>query len=104
MRNDIGTIASLCAIVAVLAGGLRWVYGAIARLERAVKTVESRSKELKPNGGSSLADNVNAIRKTVDEHSATLARQDDALREQGAAITRLALNLTPASSPAPPQK
>jgi hypothetical protein len=101
MRNDIGTIASLCAIIAVLAGGLRWVYGAIARLERAVKTVESRSKELKPNGGASLADNVAAIRKTVDQHSATLAKQDDALREQGAAITQLALHLasTPPTTP-----
>jgi hypothetical protein len=103
MHGDLGTIASLCAILVTVGGGLRWLYRAIARLEHAVKVVEGRSVQLTPNGGSSIKDDITAIRKTVDAHSQTLARQDDSLRDQGAAITRLAERFDNERPPAPGQ-
>jgi hypothetical protein len=99
MHGDLGTVASLCAILVTVGGGLRWVYRAVVRVEHAVKVVEGRSTELLPNGGGSLRDDVSLIRQAVDAHSDTLACQDEVLREQGEAIARLAARLETETMP-----
>ena len=77
------TAASISAVLVFLGVLGRWIHRWFARLEHAVNVVEQRSQQLEPNGGSSLRDDVTAIRRALDQHTADLA----ALHTQVDAIT-----------------
>ena len=76
------TAASISAVFVFLGVLGRWIHRWFARLEHAVGVVEQRSQQLEPNGGSSLRDDVTAIRAALGQHTADLAslhKQVDAL-------------------------
>jgi hypothetical protein len=72
------TAASISAVLAAAAVAARWLHRWLNRIEHAVAIVEQRSQQLEPNGGSSLRDDVTAIRSALSQHAADLA----ALHEQ----------------------
>lgn len=58
-------------------------------LAASVKQVETRSKELIPNGGSSMRDEVAAMRAVLLEQSAVLSEQSATLAQQNVVIAEL---------------
>ena len=85
IQNLASTAASISAVLVFLGVLSRWVHRWFSRLEHAVNIVEHRSQQLEPNGGSSLRDDVTAIRAALDKHSTDLAAlhtQVDALTKQ----------------------
>lgn len=73
--NYLSYIGTIVGLVAVSIGVTRWLYrGAM----RSVKTaVEPIIKEMTPNGGSSMKDHVNAVRRDV----AVIRQQLDDVKE-----------------------
>jgi len=84
IENYASTAASISAVLVFLGVLTRWVHRWFARLEHAVGVVEHRSQQLEPNGGSSLRDDVTAIRAALGQHTADLA----ALHQQVDALTK----------------
>jgi hypothetical protein len=74
IQSYASTAASISAVFVFLGVLGRWIHRWFARLEHAVNVVEQRSQQLEPNGGSSLRDDVTAIRRALDQHAADLAR------------------------------
>lgn len=65
----IKTIGAVCAslmAIATLCGGVWWLVRRVVRISDAVQ-------QLRPNGGSSLADKVNHISKTMDTISTNVS-------------------------------
>jgi hypothetical protein len=77
MESIATTAASISAVLAFFGVAARWVHRWFSRLEAAVATVErstsTTAKQVTPNGGSSMRDDITAIRSTLDRHTADLA-------------------------------
>lgn len=77
METIATTAASISAVLAFLGVAARWLHQWFSRLEHAVATVEqsasTTAKQVVPNGGSSMRDDITAIRSTLDQHTADLA-------------------------------
>ena len=84
IQSYASTAASISAVFVFLGVLGRWIHRWFARLEHAVNVVEQRSQQLEPNGGSSLRDDVTAIRAALDQHSADLG----ALHKQVDTLTK----------------
>lgn len=55
-------------LITALAGGITAILGAIAwGIRKLVMSMSDYLKELKPNGGSSIKDQVNRLEKRVDD-------------------------------------
>lgn len=77
MESIATTAASISAVLAFLGVAARWLHTWFSRLEHAVATVEqsaaTTAKQVVPNGGSSMRDDITAIRVTLAQHSTDLA-------------------------------
>ncbi len=82
------TAAALSVVAATATGALVRIHRWYARLEHVVDLVEERSRQLLPNGGSSLADSINGIKTLLDLHSAALASLSKRVDETAASVPK----------------
>lgn len=60
-QDWLGIILTALSILVIVGGGTRWI------LKNYIRGVIESLKELKPNGGSSLRDQINRVEEKVDK-------------------------------------
>ena len=81
MATDIATTLAAMSVLGILAqwGRHAWRWG--RRLAETIEATHARSAQLEPNGGSSLRDDVTAVRKGLAEVQSVLEDHGRQIRE-----------------------
>jgi hypothetical protein len=106
----LGAIASSLMILTTLFAWIRWARKrSLKSLEAVVRSIAAQTQQLVPNGGSSVKDAVDAIRRdvasiagTVKAVQSTVNAQGDAIHNVSARVDDLAVHIGAPAAPARP--
>lgn len=92
LSEPVGVLALIAS--GLLACGVIWrqairpVIHGVTRIQAALVTVESQTRQLSPNGGAHLRDDVTAIREVVEQQTADMAAVKTALEKEQRSVRR----------------
>lgn len=81
MYRSVGAAAAGCLVLGFIANALKQAYQFFQRLMATMEEVEKRSKQLEPNGGHSMRDEVSAMREQVALQLATMEAQREIIED-----------------------